>query len=238
MFSAGVDAKVYQDDTLVAAGHAGGFARPRESNQSTFAPAAQLGYLSHFAESNWLWGAKLMYHYPATTATTRELDPQVGILETINGPDRFTGNVVIGSYRTRLNHEIAFMPFVGRSFDRFYVYMGAGPTLFGTETNVDNVVGFADVNGMRGEPTGAPLSFDSSQWAWGGAAQVGLAYYLTRNWFLDFNYTYARSAKFKSNFSSPFTGSTLGYDTTGTLIVLPSQRVTDQAFTVTVNMGF
>lgn len=147
----------------------------------TFAPAVQLGYLARFAANDWLWGAKFLYKYPAAVATTPDIDPQAGALTTIYGPDSFTGHVAIGSYRTRLNHEIAFMPIIGRSFARTYVYLGAGPALFGTETKIDNATGFADYNGTRTNVTGTPDNFASSQWVWGGAAQIGLAYYLNQD---------------------------------------------------------
>jgi hypothetical protein len=237
MFASGVG-NVYQGGTLVAVGGAGGPAGPRQGNELTLAPEVQLGYLAHFAASNWLWGAKFLYQYPAATATTRDIDPQVGALTTVSGPDSFTGNVVIGSYRTRLDHEFAFMPFVGHSFARSYVYLGAGPALFATQTKVDNAIGFADVNGIHADATGAPLNFASSQWVWGGAAQIGLAYYLDHGWFLDLNYTYARTGKFTSNFSAPFSSSSAGYQTVGTLFVSPSQRVTDQSVSVSINRGF
>ena len=237
MFASGVG-NVYKGGTLVATGGAGGPANPRQSTELTFAPAVQLGYLARFAANDWLWGAKFLYKYPAAVATTPDIDPQSGALTTIYGPDSFTGHVAIGSYRTRLNHEIAFMPIIGHSFARTYVYLGAGPALFGTETKIDNATGFADYNGTRTNVTGTPDNFASSQWVWGGAAQIGLAYYLNQDWFLDLNYTYARSAKFASNFSAPFTHTPVGYQVNGTLFVSPSQRVTDQSFTASINRAF
>jgi len=160
------------------------------------------------------------------------------MLETVSGPDSFTGNVVIGSYRTRLDHEIAFMPFIGHSFARSYVYLGAGPALFATQTKINNAIGFADHNGVRGDVTGTPVNFASSEWVWGGAAQIGLTYYLDHDWFVDLNYTYARSAKFTDNFSAPYASTSQGYDIVGTLYVSPSQRVTNQSFTVFINRRF
>ena len=237
MFASGVS-RVFQGETLVGVGQAGGPANPRQDTQSTFAPAAQLGYFAHFAESNWLWGAKFHYRYPDATATTPDIVPQVGMLETVSGSDSFTGNVVIGSYRTRLNHELAFIPFIGHSFARSYVYLGAGPALFETHTKIDNAIGFANVNGMRGDVTGAPVNFASSQWIWGGVAQIGLVYFLDHDWFLDLNYSYARTEKFTSDFSAPFASTSSGFQTNGTLFVSPSQRVTDQSFTVSINRRF
>jgi hypothetical protein len=237
MFANGVG-KVFSGKTLVATGAAGGPANPRQNTESTLAPEAQLGHFSHFAASNWLWGGKVVYRYVDATATTSDIAPQAGMLKTVSGPDSFTGNVVIGSYRTKLNHEFAFIPFIGHSFARSYVYLGAGPALFGTQTKIDNAIGFADFNGMRGDVTGTPDNFASSEWVWGGAAQIGLSYFLDCDWFLGMNYTYARSAKFKSNFSAPFASTTFGYDVVGTLFVAPSQRVTDQSVSVSINRRF
>ena len=237
MFASGVG-NVYQTGTLIAVGEAGGPANPRQDTQLTFAPAAQLGYFAHFGASNWLWGAKVVYRYVDATATTPDIDPQAGTLTTVSGPNTFTGHVVIGSYRTRLTHEIAFVPIIGHSLARSYVYLGAGPALFRTETKIDNAIGFAHLNGLVADVTGAGDYFASSQWVWGGVAQIGLSYYFDRNWIVDFNYSYAQTAKFKSNFSAPFASTSAGYSFTGTLFVSPSQRLTDQSFTVSINMGF
>jgi len=175
MFANGVG-NVFSGTTLVATGAAGGPANPRQDIESTLAPEAQLGYFAHLGASNWLWGGKVVYRYVDATATQSDIAPQAGMLQTVSGPDSFTGNVVIGSYRTQLNHEFAFMPFIGHSFARSFVYLGAGPALFGTQTKIDNAIGFADYNGMRGDVTGTPDNFSSSDWIWGGAAQVGLTY--------------------------------------------------------------
>lgn len=237
MFANGIG-DVFSGTTRVATGAAGGPANPRESTEWTLAPEAQAGYFAHFGASDWLWGGKVAYRYVDATATSSDVAPQAGMLQTIVGTDSFTGNVVIGSYRTKLEHEFAFMPFIGHSFARSYVYAGAGPALFGTRTKIDNAIGFADFNGMRGDVTGTPDNFASSDWVWGGAAQIGLTYYLDHDWFLDMNYTYARSAEFDSNFSAPFASSTFGYDVVGTLFVAPSQRVTDQSLSVSFNRRF
>ncbi len=232
-------ANIFQNGTQVAVGGAGGPANPRHNNQWTLAPEGQFGYMTHFPGSNWLVGAKVLYKYANATASTPDIVPQSGAVTALTGEViPFTGNVVIGSYRTQLNHQFAFMPFIGHSFARSYVYFGAGPALFGTKTTVDNAVGFALFEGVHREVTGAPVSFASSQWVWGGAAQIGLAYYLADGWFLDVNYTYARSGKFSSNYSAPFSNTPGGYQVIGTLYVSPSQRVIDQSVGITINKGF
>lgn len=237
LFAAGVG-NVYLGSTLVATGGAGGPANPRQHTAWTLAPDAQFGYFAHFDASDWLWGGKAIYRYVNATATTPDIAPQSGMLTTISGPDSFTGNVVVGSYRTKLDHLFAFMPFIGRSFNRSTVYLGAGPALFGTQTKIDNATGFADVNGLRGDATGTPLNFSTSQWVWGVAAQIGLTHFLDHDWFLDLNYTYSRSAKFKSKYSAPFASLTAGYYDVGVLFVEPSQRVADQSIGVSINRRF
>ena len=131
MFANGVG-NVFSGTKMVATGAAGGPADPRENTEWTLAPEAQLGYFAHFAASNWRWGGKSS----TDTWTRRQLcstSPPRPELHTVSGPDLLMGNVVIGSYRTKLDHEFAFMPFIGHSFTRSYVYMGAGPALFGTD---------------------------------------------------------------------------------------------------------
>src|SRR5678815_5355271 len=45
-------------------------------------------------------------------------------------------------------------------------------------------------------PASLPLTVMKVNWVWGGAAQVGTTYAFARGWFLDFSYTFARSANF------------------------------------------
>ena len=54
------------------------------------------------------------------------------------------------------------------------------------------------------DQSGAPQDFSSSSWLIGGAAIVGVTYFLTPTWFLDLNYTYAATAGHTANFASPF----------------------------------
>src|SRR5271170_101470 len=89
----------------------------------------------------------------------------------------FTGNAVVRSYQTVINHQIALTPFIGRSFDASFVYFGVGPTLSQTQTNLSGLVGFADINGAHTDVTGAPQNFSSSSWVFGGAAVVGATYF-------------------------------------------------------------
>jgi hypothetical protein len=210
---------VFSASTLVAFGNAGGPAEPFQSTESALAPQAQVGYFSHFSDSSWLWGFKFLYQYAAVTTANRDILPQAGEFTTTGAAPpgtTFTGNVVIGSSQTRLNHQIAFMPFIGQAFGNGYVYGGGGPVLFGIQSNIYNAIGFADVNCVHMDVTGTPANFASSNWVWGGAAQVGVTYFLGESWFLDANYTYMRTGQFTNDYVAPFVSSSSGYTTMGT----------------------
>ena len=229
---------IYLNGALVAVGSAGGPADPFISTQSTFAPAAQVGYFRHFADSNWLWGVKFSYSYLQATSTNQNVViPQVGSFTSANS-DTFTGNVVVRSYQTSINHQMTLTPLIGRSFERSFIYFGAGPSLSQTQSSLNGVIGFADINGGHTNITGTPSSFSSSSWVYGGAAVVGATYFLDQSWFLDLSYTYVRTRIKTNNFSAPFASSTDGYDDTGTLSGYYSGKVITQALTVSINKAF
>ncbi len=56
---------------------------------------------------------------------------------------------------------------------------------------MNGLVGFALVDGGIVDQSGGPQDFSSSSWLIGGAAVVGVTYFLTPTWFLDLSYTYA-----------------------------------------------
>ena len=199
--------QVYSDSTLAAFGEAGPAASFHDTN-STLAPEGQLGYFSRFNDSLWLWGAKFSYAYLGTDlATDRDILPRKGSFTTTGtgGPTTpFKGNVVVGSSQTSIDQQMAFMPFVGRAFKNSYVYIGGGPALFDTHSRIANAVGFADINGQHLDLTGPPISFSSSKWVWGGAAQIGMNYFLSPAWFLDMSDSFAMSASFDADYAARF----------------------------------
>jgi opacity protein-like surface antigen len=216
LYAAGVS-NVYNGSTLIAFGQAGGPANPFHDNQSTFAPEAQVGFFSHFANSSWLWGAKFRYKYLGITSTDRLVDsPQTGSFTNTGAAPAntsFTGNVVIQQSEIRVEHELTFLAFLGHSFGNTNVYLGAGPALFGTKSFVNHAIGYADINGTHVSITGTPVNYSSSNWVWGTARQIGMTYWFAPTWFLDFNYTYAFSKRYTNNYSSPFASSTDGSTT-------------------------
>ena len=130
MFSQGVS-NVFQSGALVATGAAGGPTNPKPPNASTISPSAQLGYFQRLSESRWLLGGKLTYNYIAATVTDNFVAvPQSGSFAFVSGGPitSFTGNVVIRSYQITADHQFALVPYFGYTFDRSYVYFGAGPS--------------------------------------------------------------------------------------------------------------
>jgi hypothetical protein len=229
---------VYQNGSLVAFGSAGGSADPYLASQSTLAPTAHAGYFQHFAGSSWLWGVRLSYSYlGATSSNPNVVIPQAGSFTSSNS-DTFTGNVIARSYQVSITNRIALIPFVGRSFERSFVYFGAGPSLSQARYNLNGVIGFADINGSHTNITGTASNFSSSPWVYGGAAVVGATYFLDHSWFLDLSYMYAMTKSQTSDFSAPFASSTSGYVDTGTLSGNYSGREITQSLTVSINKAF
>lgn len=120
------------------------------------------------------------------------------------------------------------------------ISLGVGPAIFGTKSNINQTFGFANLNGKPYEATGDSVSFSSSKWVWGGAAQIGLSYALKDpSWILDFNYTCAISKKYKNSYSASFTTHLVGgYTDFGTLFVNTKRQIRAQVFNFTINKEF
>jgi hypothetical protein len=81
-------------------------------------------------------------------------------------------------------------------------------------------------------------NFSSSDWVLGGAAQVGVTYFLDRSWFLDVNHTYALTGQFTNDYIGPFTSTSSSYTTTGTANLSVADRITSQSVAVSINKAF
>jgi hypothetical protein len=237
MYVQGVS-NVYQGPTLVANGFASGTNNVNMPEQSTLAPDVQIGYFQHFADSTWLWGTKFNYSYlNSTSAASSFLVPQAGTFTMGGVVTPFTGNVPIGSFQTNVTHQMAWLAFFGRSFDAFTVYLGAGPSLSQIQTRYTNIAGFALIGGVPSLI--APRDdYSTSGWVVGGAVSLGATYFFNPNWFLDFNYTFDTTLNQTGSFSGPFTNTTQGYTTVGTLSGNSSGRLTTQTFNVSLNVLF
>jgi len=229
---------IFQNGAQVAYGSAGGSIFPSLGSDVNVSPNAQMGYFRHFDGSDWLWGAKFSYNYLDAESTNELVRvPQYGSFTSANS-DTFTGNVVLRSYETRIKHQMALMPFIGRSFDRSFFYAGAGPSLAQAESNLNGMIGFAAINGVHENITGAPANFSSTQWALGGAATFGATYFFTSEWFVDASYTYTVTNTRNATFSGYFASSSDGYDDTGIISGNYSGAFHTQEFKISLNRAF
>ncbi len=234
---------VFKNGVQISSGSAGGPGVIEMGSQNTFAPTAKAGYFRHLPDSNWLWGAELSYGYLGSTSTVQNaLLPQAGSTtptgSTVSTP--FTGNAVIHSYQTSIKDQAKFMPFVGRSFSRSFVYFGAGPTLSHVQTKLNGVIGFADVTGVPSDISGAPQSFSHANWVIGGAAMVGATYFFDPSWFLDVRYVYGMTSKPTVTYPATFTNpnGVNGTTITGSGYTTTSGRVITQGIGFTINKMF
>ena len=105
--------------------------------QTALAPTVQAGYFQHFSGTPWMWGSKVSYGYlDIGSARNGLLIPQSGGFTQDGQFTPFVGNYLVQSYRQTLNQQISFVPFLGRSFERSYLYLGAGPTVAQTKTQL------------------------------------------------------------------------------------------------------
>jgi hypothetical protein len=116
--------------------------------------------------------------------------------------------------------------------------VGSWPSLFGTKTTIRDAVGYAVIGGRTVSVTGAPMNFSSEDWVWGGAAQVGATYFVGPRWFLDLNYTYARSEEYTVKYSQSFTNRNGPLTSEGTANLIAHQQLTTQSIVLTLNRMF
>jgi opacity protein-like surface antigen len=231
--------KVFTDGILSASGSAQGPTRIPMNDRFAFAPSFQGGYFQRFGASDWLWGAKLSYNYLGSTSTNyNSIIPQFGSYSTIDHPTPvpFSGPAYVHASETSLLQEIDLVPFLGRAFGQSYVYAGGGPTLSQTRTRLNGLVGFALVDGAIVDQSGAPQDFSSSSWLFGGAAVVGVTYFVTPTWFIDLSYTYAFTQGHTATFASPFVDHSS--TSVGTLVGNSAWTAQTQRVGLTINKAF
>jgi len=200
----------------------------------SISPSIQLGYFQKFKDSNYLWGTKFSYSYiggaPATTYNVQI--PQFGTFP--NGKPLTGGNAIASSYQKSVTNQFSFIPYFGKSFEKSMVYFGVGPTYTQVRTTTNGLVGYAQIDGHTVDVSGAPQSFISSQWVYGGAAMLGGSYFLDKSWFLDFTYTYAMTQNKTSYRISPFSNP----PTTGFLVGSGTGTAVIQTLGITLNNLF
>lgn len=228
---------VVEGTELIATGSVRGENVRFRNTQSTFAPEAQVGYFNYFANCEQLWGVKFIYRYLGISSVNQNVNvPQVGtFISSSTESNSFTGNIAISSSELNVKHQLVLMPFIGQSFNNGFAYFGVGPSLYRTQINNYGISGSATLEGFPIGFAGVPNS-SRSAWIWGGAAELGMVYYINPTWMLDFSYSYAITGNYKSNTIEPFS---TGLDTIttfgGTVLTNTSQRITTQTFKITLN---
>jgi opacity protein-like surface antigen len=207
------------------------------SGTNSIAPAIQVGYFQKFQDSSYLWGAKFSYSYMggSTSTTDRILIPQFG---TYPSGASFTGNAVAMSYQKTIKNQISFIPYFGQSFDRGTIYFGVGPTVSQVNTKINNLIGFADLNGVRTDVSGTPQNFTDTQWVYGGSAMLGGTYFLDKSWFLDIGYSYSMTQNKTSNYYSTFNNPGSPNSYSGSLIGSSTGTASIQTLGLTLNKLF
>lgn len=207
------------------------------SSTNAIAPAIQAGYFQKLQNSSYLWGAKLSYMYMggSTSTKNRILIPQYG---TYPNGSSFTGNAVAQSFQKTIKHQISIIPYFGKSFERSTIYFGAGPTLSQVNSKINNLIGFADINGVRTDVSGTPQNFSDTQWVFGGTAMLGGTYFFDKSWFMDFSYSYSMTQNKTSNYFSTFNNPGTPYSYSGSLIGSSTGTATIQTLGLTVNRLF
>ncbi len=222
-----------------AVGSARGTAAPFHNTQSTFAPEVQAGYVQHFNNSEQLWGVKFSYQYLGLTSSNQYVNIPLsgGFTDSDGVAYPFSGSVNHNASQLNVEHEWALIPFIGHSFTNSFLYLGVGPSLFKTQTNYYGTTGTAII--FDAFPVGINMpDYSASKWMWGGAAEIGMAYYINPTWFVDINYHYAVTKKYSSQHTSSFNDSSFGFSTSGAFIFSTSQQVTAQAVKLSINKVF
>ena len=225
-------------------GIAQGTGAPFHNTSNTFAPDIQAGYFKHFSDSQNLYGLKFTYQYLGSTATNPNLYiPQLGTSTSSTGvTSSLFGWVDADSVQVSMNHEFTLLAFIGRAIDNKYVYLGAGPSLFNLRSKNYYSIGYANFEGATINVTGLVSYSSPPIWAWGGAAQIGMTYFLNPTWFIDTSYTYAITGDHSTSHQQPFSNaSSIGstaYNTSGTLATIETLKANAQALTMTINKVF
>lgn len=235
----------------LAVGYAQGSNKIGMSNQVRIAPSVQIKYFQYLDNSNFLFGANYAYSYLHSRSSTPNITvPQwgsstIGDTTALNllGLDGkrigATGNALASSYQISINHQMQFTPIVGYGFSKGFVYVGGGPSLSQVQTNVINLIGFAQMRGQPTDQSGVAQNFSGNHWIFGGSATAGLTYFLTSNWYLDLNYTYSQPRTATSNYWSTFYNPTSSrVFLAGTLTGNSYGSITSHSFTASMNYAF
>jgi hypothetical protein len=210
-------------------------------SDSVLSPVVQAGYFQHFSDSRWMAGGKITYSYlDIGSAKSDQQIPQAGGFTEDGAYTPFTGNYLVQSYRQNVNQQISLIPFIGRSFERAYIYLGAGPALVQTKTYIEDITGYENVAVITTTPTGVGLGqkYTTTQWLFGGIAMIGTTYFIDPTWFVDFSYTFTVTSTKTSSWGGAWRDTDINRSNvtrTGTNTGTSSGSVNTQAFAISIN---
>ena len=235
--------KNYADGNLVSIGSAGGPGSVDPSNATTASPELRFGYYRRIGTSPWLWGFKVSYADLQAEETSINVGiPQAGVIAYASprSLQSFTGVAVMQSYQVKADSRFSAGPFIGYTIGPGFLYLGVGGPLTHAETDLNDLVGYATINGQNVNVSGAPQSFASSGWVLGAGVTLGASYFVARNWFVDLAYSFAETAAQIGRYQSSFTNSTTnpGVTTTGNLYGQSSEKIMTNSITLTFNRAF
>lgn len=235
---------LYINGVYNSIGIAQGDAAPFKNTSQSLAPEIQAGYVRNYND-NLYYGLKFTYQYLNAVATNRDLYlPQTGTLTSASGTtSSMFGYAIADSVEVTMNHNMNLFAMVGKQFGNKSIYLGAGPSVTSLQSQNYNSIGYAIVNGETLNVTGLVNYGSPTFWAWGGAAQIGMSYFITPSWFIDASYTYSAVQSRISRHEQAFTNtSTLTGDavlTTGTLATKTTFKSTLlQSVNVSINKLF
>ncbi len=223
-------------------GVAEGTGAPFENNSQSLAPEIQIGYVKHFANhQNYLYGFKFSYQYLNSNATNPNLYiPQVGTITSQTGvTSPLYGWVNVDAVEVTTTHQFNLLGFIGETLGNKYFYFGVGPTLTNLTSRNYYSIGYAQFEGATVNVTGLISYSTPSLWLLGGAAQLGMTYYISPTWFIDASYTYSISASTTVNHQQSYAytsslGSTI-YNSSGMLFTKNTLRIKNQTIGITLN---
>ncbi len=198
------------------------------------AAEANAGYVQQFSTRNWLWGLELMYQYAQIKATAQGANKDGGsYIDLIDPAINVTDLITMARVQTKVTDLLLLPAFIGHTYSKGFIYLGAGPALFRAQQTVYNS---SDTD--LGYYIGNIMSFTNTKWMWGGAVQAGLAYYLNPSWFLKLNYTYALTANYSFDNNVAYSQSNNGGLNNGSVFFNVSQRVSTQIAAISINKLF
>lgn len=235
---------LYINGVYNSTGIAQGNAAPFKNMSQNLSPEVQAGYLRNYNDDVY-YGIKFTYQYLGAVATNRDLYlPQTGVLTSSTGTQSpMFGYAIADSVETTINHDMNLFALIGKQFGNKNLYLGAGPSLISLQSQNYNSIGYAIVNGETLNVTGLVNYGSPTMWAWGGAAQIGMNYFITPTWFIDASYTFsALESRVTRHEQSFINTSTMNGDnllTTGILATKDTFKTTLlQSINVSINKMF